>query len=414
MTPALVALALLGATVPAAATQAPPTARAAVQQPDATYGCAVCHGDKRRAFLQGAHAERGIRCHDCHGGDPTALETAAAHRRPFIGTPDKLTTVRVCSTCHADPNQMRQYGLPADQLAEFRTSRHGQLLLNQRNTDAPTCTDCHDAHIILPPEDARSTVHPTNIPRTCGHCHGDPQRMGKYGLPTDQFERYRSGAHGVAVFERHNFAAPTCTGCHGSHAALPPAVTEIAHVCDRCHKLLGAELYRGPHGRPALGGTFPGCLGCHSNHGTERVPPQEIASRCTTCHARESQAALLGVGIQQQVVRATHDLEAAERAIEQLVHQGRRVSDARFRYRTALTYYRQIAEVQHNLDLELLGDLTRRVGSISRELRGTAEVSAEQRWEHKLLLVPVWFLALSAVAIAWFKLGELKRGKPEA
>lgn len=389
-------------------------APAGLQQPASqvgtTYGCAVCHADKRQAFLQGTHAERGIRCHDCHGGDPTALQTAAAHRRRFVGSPDKVTTVEVCTSCHSDPGQMRQYGLPADQLAEFRTSRHGQLLLEHRNSDAPTCTDCHDAHVIRPPEDARSTVHPANSPGTCNRCHGDAQKMGKYGLSTDQFERYRRGAHGVAIFERSNFAAPTCTGCHGSHSALPPAVTEITHVCDRCHKILGAQFYRGPHGRPALQGRSPGCLGCHSNHGTERVAPHGIAALCTTCHDHGSQPALLGVGLQQQVVRATQDLEAAERAIEELVRHGRQVTDAGFRYQTALTYYRQIAEVQHNLDLEILGDLTRRVGSISRELRAAAEASAEQRWEHKLLLMPVWFLALAAVALAWFKLNELRRG----
>ena len=34
---------------------------------DPEYSCIVCHTDKRRAFLLGAHSERGIRCHDCHG-----------------------------------------------------------------------------------------------------------------------------------------------------------------------------------------------------------------------------------------------------------------------------------------------------------------------------------------------------------
>ena len=48
--------------------------------------------------------------------------------------------------------------------------------------------------------------------------------MAKYGEPIDQYERYRTGAHGIGVFEKRNFASPTCIGCHGSHAALPPAV----------------------------------------------------------------------------------------------------------------------------------------------------------------------------------------------
>jgi hypothetical protein len=154
-------------------------------------------------------------------------------------------------------------------MAEFQTSRHGQVLF-QGNTDAPTCTDCHDAHIVLRRTDARSSVHPTNIPATCAKCHENAAMMQKYGLPTDQFERYSESAHHSALFENGNLAAPTCIGCHGSHSALPPKATEISTVCDRCHVLLGTEFHDSPHGRAARAGairvawpvmrnTAPGC-----------------------------------------------------------------------------------------------------------------------------------------------------------
>jgi len=48
------------------------------------------------------------------------------------------------------------------------------------------------------------------------------------------------------------------------------------------------------------------------------------------------------------------------------------------------------------------------VRSISRDLRGAAEVAEERQWEHKLLLVPVWFLALASVALAWLTLRALE------
>ncbi|NIN09965.1 MAG: hypothetical protein GTN62_00980 [Gemmatimonadales bacterium] len=403
---------LLGA-LPAALVADPPVAWSSVLQQaaiqaDTAYGCIICHADKRRAFVLGVHSERGIRCEDCHGGNPAAYETSAAHRGRFVGIPDKIATVQLCASCHSDPGQMRQYGLAADQLAEFETSRHGQLLLRQGDTDAPTCTGCHDAHTILPAEDARSNVHPTNILATCVRCHEDERLMAKYGLPTDQSERYRAGAHGIAVFEKRNFAAPTCVGCHGSHAALPPAVTEIAHVCSKCHVLLGRAFYQGPHGSPGVGGRLPGCLGCHSNHGTERIAPDRITSLCARCHGSESQAGLMGVEIQERVLRATEELSVAALAIDELVLMGRRVADERFRYQAALTEYRQIAQIQHSLDLERLEELGLRVRSNTGIIRATAEVAAETRWEHKLLLVPVWFLTLSAVAFAWFKLRDLK------
>ncbi len=372
------------------------------------YGCIVCHADKRRSFQAGVHADRGIRCHDCHGGSPSAFERPAAHRGRFLGRPSKLQVVELCSACHADPDQMRQYGLPADQLAELRTSRHGQLLLGSGNTDAPTCTDCHDAHTIRRPEDARSNVYPTNIPITCGRCHEDAALMGKYGLSTEVLHRYRESAHGKALFDEENFAAPTCVGCHGSHASLPPGVTEVVNVCRRCHVLLGQEFARGPHGAVADAARLPGCLACHSNHGTEPVPPEEIARLCEACHEAGTGAAQVGVEIQEQVSAALHDLETAADAIRDLERMGRNVSDERFRYQAAVSDYLQIARVQHSLDLELLDELARRVETNAAIIRGTEEVRAEERWEHKLLLMPVWFLTLVTLALVWLKLHELR------
>lgn len=375
---------------------------------DSVYGCVLCHADKRKGFVEGIHSERGIACHDCHGGDPTGLETSTAHTGTYIGTPDKIATVELCGSCHSDPDRMRQYGLQVGQVAEFRTSRHGQLLLGEGNTDAPTCSNCHNAHTILTPDNARSRVHPTNIPGTCAGCHQNASLMGKYGLSTDQFELYRASAHGIGLFDRKNLAAPSCVGCHGSHAAMPPQVTEIANVCGQCHVLVRRAFDGGPHGAAARAGTLPGCTACHSNHQTERVPPDAIAETCVECHDAESRAAGLGVEAEELIVGAEKDLQAADKAIEELVVAGWQVSDLQFRYQTALTDYLQIAEFQHGLDVERIEDLRRRVGSISRDIRATAEVSAERRWEHKLLLVLVWFLTLSALVMGWFKLRRLK------
>ena len=376
---------------------------------DTSYGCIVCHADKRRGFALGVHAERGIRCHDCHGGNPAAFETPAAHRGQFIGAPGKLRIIALCSVCHADPNQMRQYGIPADQLAELRTSRHGQLLLVRGDTAAPTCTDCHDAHTVLRPIDARSTVYPANVPATCGRCHEDAGLMRRYGIPTDQTAVFRESAHGTALLVEGNFAAPNCTGCHGSHAALPPTVTEISNVCSRCHVLVGRAFDQGPHAGPARSGAVAGCLACHSNHGTERVPPEQLSAVCSRCHAAGTVAATLAADVQEQILRVAEELRAAELALEELARAGEPVADARFRYTTARTAYEQLGQVQHSLNLEHLAELSTRAGSITRDIRATAEAARERRWERRLILVPVWFLALAAVTLARFKLADLRR-----
>ena len=41
------------------------------------YSCIMCHTEMRTDFLEGVHADRGIQCTDCHGGDPSQFETEA-------------------------------------------------------------------------------------------------------------------------------------------------------------------------------------------------------------------------------------------------------------------------------------------------------------------------------------------------
>lgn len=376
-------------------------------QGDSAYGCLACHAAQREAFVVGVHAEHGVRCTECHGGDPGARSLPAAHRG-FTGKLDKVATARLCGSCHSDPNRMRQYHLPTGQLAEFGASRHGELLLAGRDANAPTCTDCHGTHVIYAPDDARSRVYPTNIPGTCARCHSDRQLMAKYHLTTDQFEQFRASAHGIALFQQQNFAAPTCVGCHGAHSALPPAVNEIHSVCGRCHQLIDQALAKSPHATGAGTRAIPGCLACHSNHGTERVAADGIVTLCEKCHASDTRIRTMGLDIQQVVARATGDLRSADRAVARLSLAGERVGDYRFRYQTAVTYYLEMAQVQHSLDLQQLDELSRRVHSISVDLDAAAEASAERRWEHKLILLPVWFLTLSAVVLALLTLRALK------
>lgn len=380
----------------------------AAQTPAAEYGCLACHADKRAAFDHGVHSERGIQCHDCHGGDPKTRSLPAAHQGGFTGSPGKIATVALCGSCHSDPNKMRQYSLPTGIVGEFRTSRHGILLLQQRNEDAPTCTSCHDAHTILRPDDARSSVYPTNITKTCAPCHENEALMGKYGLPTDQIRRWQASAHGLAVQDQ-NFAAPTCLGCHGSHSALPPKVSEITSVCTRCHVGVGNAFQRGPHGAAARGGKIPGCLACHGNHDTAKVIEDQISATCTKCHAAGTEALALGERLQADVREASADLEAADRAIEEVSRAGLQTGDLQFRYQTARTAYLQMTEVQHDLDWERLEELTRSVRSISRDLRGAAEGAAEHKWEHRLWLVPIWFLALAWASMSVLVLRSRER-----
>lgn len=403
------------AAMPAAAVQRRPPApilRRAVR--DTTYLCVSCHAENRDAFVQGVHAERGIKCHDCHGGNPAADSLPAAHAGRFVGWPTKAQTVQLCASCHADPNKMRPFGLPSGEMAEFATSRHGRLLLQGRDNNAPSCIDCHDAHLIRRPDDARSDVYPTNIPATCGHCHSNKALMAPYNLPTDQLERFEKSAHGKALLERKDFAAPTCLGCHGSHSALPPSVTEVSTVCGRCHVSEGEAFNIGPHGPASASGKLNGCLGCHENHDTEKVPPDRLAATCTKCHAEGTSAHALGVEMQTYVMQAEADLRAADDGLRELAAVGRQTGDARFRYQTALTVFQEAGRAQHDLNVQHLEELSRRVRSISRDIGAMRETYEERLWERRLFLVVVWFLALSAIYLSWVALRRLDRTEPDA
>jgi hypothetical protein len=414
---ALLALALSG---PSAASRAQSAAASPAQERalpapvlrrtprDTTYLCVTCHAENRDAFVQGVHAGRGIVCHDCHGGNPRADTLPAAHAGRFLGKPTKVQTVELCASCHADPNQMRPFGLPSGEMAEFRASRHGRLLLQGRDNNAPSCIDCHDAHLIRRPDDARSDVYPTNIPATCGRCHSDAALMAPYSIPTDQVERFDRSAHGQALHGQKNFAAPACIGCHGSHSALPPTVTEVSTVCGRCHVAESEAFEIGPHGPAAATGRLEGCLGCHANHDTEKVPVDRFAASCTKCHAEGTSAHALGVEMQQYLAQADSSLQAAEAGLTELMRVGRRTGDARFRYQTALTAFHQAGRAQHDLDVRQLEELTRRVRSIANGIGAMLETHEERRWEHKLFLVVVWFLALSALSLSWIALRRLE------
>jgi hypothetical protein len=225
--------------------------------------------------------------------------------------------------------------------------------------------------------------------------------MGLYGIPTGQVDEHTRSRHGTAIYQDGNFAAPTCIGCHGSHAALPPNVDEISNVCGHCHVNVRMAFEAGPHGRTGIG--F-GCTACHSNHDTERVPATELAETCHACHEEGSAARTLGVEIETVLGHAERDIELAGEALEELARAGHEVSEDRFRFRAAYSDLQVLGGLQHSLDLTQLQDVQRLVASASRDLRNRAEVSAEERWEHKLFLLPVWFFALGIVFMAGLSL----------
>lgn len=249
--------------------------------------CIACHaqmGDDLAEptvrFGNDVHAEAGLGCESCHGGDPSHdfdedAEAAMNPAKGFEPAPGRLEIAAFCARCHSDATFMKRYNPQArvDQLAEYLTSVHGQK--NAAGDPVPAvCTDCHGVHGIRPVTSPDSPVYATNVPNTCAHCHSDAAMMAPYGIPTNQLETYLRSMHAAALIERGDTAAPACNDCHGNHGAAPPGVRSVANVCGQCH---GREstLFQASFKKELFEATeVAECTVCHDHHRIRHPTPE--------------------------------------------------------------------------------------------------------------------------------------------
>jgi len=251
---------------------------------DAATSCTRCHEDVKLPAAD-VHAQIGLSCHDCHGGNPdlsldgdvNAMDPASG----FRGKPTRADIPDFCGRCHASAAFMKRFNPAArvDQVAEYWTSRHGQRL-KEGDTRVATCVDCHSAHLIKRHTQPDSPVHATHVAETCSRCHSDAKRMAS--LPVDQYARWRTSVHAKAMFERGDLTAPTCNDCHGNHGATPPGVESVSFVCGQCHAR-EAEIFRASPKRDIVE-----CITCHENHGVVRATVAMLGTLpdtpCAFCH----------------------------------------------------------------------------------------------------------------------------------
>ena len=140
-----------------------------LKKPVEVYESSV-HG---KAALGGVYVA--ATCTDCHSTEGTA------HR--ILGPGDSQSSINhfnipnTCGQCHKGISQDYWEGI------------HGQLTA-RGETDTPVCTDCHGEHGILPPNDPRSNVSPTQVAEaTCAPCHESARLNEKYGIPPGAWPR---------------------------------------------------------------------------------------------------------------------------------------------------------------------------------------------------------------------------------
>ena len=330
--------------------------------------CLDCHGSMPEPlgvtpekFTQDIHAQKGLSCVSCHGGDPTSddPEKAMGLKAGWRGKIERRQVPQLCGNCHSDPALMRQYNpsLRTDQLGQYHTSIHGKRL-KLGDMKVAVCTDCHSVHDVRPPSDPRSTVNPVNVAKTCSRCHADPNYMQGYSIPTDQFANYSSSVHHEALALRGDLSAPTCTTCHGNHGATPPGVDNVRNVCATCH-VFQAQLYeKSTHKQAFAKSALPGCVVCHSNHRITHATDSKLGNGpdavCTQCHAPGDQCDQARAAILANITKLDRTIGEADWILALAESSGMEVSEARLAQMQARDSLTKARVTIHSFQKELV------------------------------------------------------------
>lgn len=274
--------------------------------------CGACHEDTVRQYAASVHGRArtgGIAdaatCASCHGPAhevlPASDKGSRVAKRNLAGT---------CGSCHANADFLARHAIPfAHPVEAYERSTHGRAVA-AGNEKAPSCSDCHGSHTILPARDPAAAINHWRVPETCGRCHGEIQKT------------YAASVHGEA--SAHGVRdAPVCTDCHGEHTILAPSEpgslvnpARLSSVtCGRCHadERIAAR-YNLPrdkvpayedsyHGLALKAGsqTVANCASCHGVHNIlsardprSSVHPDNVAKTCGHCHPGAGQR--FGVG----------------------------------------------------------------------------------------------------------------------
>ena len=164
--------------------------------------CGKCHVLVFNEYKDSIHGREALKgnidvplCVDCHGEHKVAPVRNAQAPTSKKNIPD------TCSGCHARPEIVKKYGVPADRIQTFIESFHG-IAIGLGDKAEASCTDCHGVHNIKPAIDPSSSVHSSNLAKTCGQpkCHpgaGTNFAKGKVHVVSTKVEN--KGAYAAKV-----------------------------------------------------------------------------------------------------------------------------------------------------------------------------------------------------------------------
>ena len=359
--------------------------------------CVDCHDDAVTAYQEGSHAkarERGVTvaptCAGCHGD----IHKVVGHSEDK--SPEHWAALaEACARCHASPDLAKELNLSVVRPVEaYLQSAHALAI--EAGKRGAVCSDCHEPHRTLPPNDPRSSIWPATVPKTCGGCH------------TEILEKFERSVHGQAL-ARGMRDAPDCTDCHGEHRILshldsgsPVFATNVPReTCGRCHSDTRLVERHGLTERnfDAFQDSFHGlairagqvsaanCSSCHGVHDVlaatdplSSVHPDNVAATCARCHPG-----------------------AGERFAVGPVHVTAAMSTTGIVYWIRLVYLWLIGIVIGGMLLHNLADLLRKVRtpSVHHAAAGPGPVRMPRvlRWQHRLVMLSFPVLALTGFAL---------------
>jgi len=386
--------------------------------------CIQCHLEwededgPSHLYSKDVHGQRGLGCEACHGGDPTLDDMDEVRESAgFVGIPEHFEVPSFCARCHSDAAYMREHNpsMPVDQLTKYRTSVHGQKLFNERDDKVANCVSCHGVHQIADEQLPYSTVHPLNLPGTCGKCHANAEYMDGRDIPTDQLEQYIQSVHGQALLERHDLGAPACNDCHGNHAASPPGVASLDMICGICHAMEAQLFSSSPHASAYAEYDFPMCETCHSNHAILMPSDSMIGSSepalCVECHSSDDGTA--GFATADSVVQTIRRLVTARSEAAAILAEAREkgmmTTDGEFRLKELDQILIQTRTLVHAFDVDSVST-SARVGLAVADTISVVSASLidDYYFRRKGLALASLFITLLAILL-WRKIRQIER-----
>lgn len=378
--------------------------------------CVDCHTAQAALERERPHLQAGVDCVICHGGDASraSASDAKAPGTGYRGVLERGTWPNLCGDCHADVRRMNPFGIPTDQLAQYRTSRHGEAFFEDGDLSVATCVDCHGSHGIVGARSPESPVYPANIPATCSKCHSDAAVIDEYGFDGDEESSYMASVHAKLLFEDRDLAAPQCATCHGNHGAVPPGFTEVGSVCGQCHVRQNELFEQSPHAPLVEDGSFGACASCHSHHRVLPAGEQILDRMCSLCHAAGDPGLEIRDRLLAELRTARRDVSRGEEQLGAALRRGLAEEVDQLLLEDARTALVGMQALQHSLDPDMLRETALAVGS-TLDLLSERILAAEskERLKRLSLLPVVLFFGLMSLGF-WVRFRRIHRVGVEA